>query len=192
MRMSHPDIRPATPGDLPDILRLVHELAVYEREPDAVEATEADFAAVLFPTERRPEVLGPTLRVGGTSLEGGGPTAFCHVVEVGEGRDRRVVGMALWFLTFSTWTGQQGIHLEDLFVEPEHRGSGLGKALLVHLAQIATEHGYRRLEWTVLRWNVPAIAFYESLAATPQVEWETYRLDGDALTQVGAPTHTVA
>lgn len=171
--MSHPDIRPATAGDLPDILRLVRELAVYEREPDAVEATEADFAAVLFPT-------------------GSEPTAFCHVVEAGEGGTRRVVGMALWFLTFSTWTGQQGIHLEDLFVEPEHRGAGLGKALLVHLAQIATERGYRRLEWTVLRWNEPAIAFYDSLAAMPQVEWETYRLDGDALTQVGAPTHTVA
>ncbi|NYF98475.1 GNAT family N-acetyltransferase [Janibacter cremeus] len=182
--MSHPDIRPATPGDLPDILRLVHELAVYEREPDAVEATEADFAAVLFPTEA-------------------GPTAFCHVVEADEGGvlrcdegaskegTRRVVGMALWFLTFSTWTGQQGIHLEDLFVEPEHRGSGLGKALLVHLAQIATERGHRRLEWTVLRWNEPAIAFYESLAAAPQVEWETYRLDGDALAQVGTPTPSV-
>src|SRR5699024_9234909 len=131
-----------------------HELAAYEREPDAVEATEADFAAVLFPAE-------------------GGPTAFCHVVEADEGNGtpaggRRVVGMALWFLTFSTWTGQQGIHLEDLYVEPEHRGSGLGKALLVTLAQIATERGYRRLEWTVLRWNEPAIAFYESLAALPQ------------------------
>ena len=172
-RMTHPDIRPATPADLPDILRLVRELAVYEREPDAVEATEADFAAVLFPSE-------------------GAPTAFCHVVEADEGGTRRVVGMALWFLTFSTWTGQQGIHLEDLFIEPEHRGSGLGKALLLHLAKIATERGYRRLEWTVLRWNEPAIAFYESLGATPQVEWETYRLDGDALTRVGAPTPTVA
>ncbi|WP_245634415.1 GNAT family N-acetyltransferase [Janibacter corallicola] len=186
----HPDIRPATPADLPEILRLVHELAAYEREPDAVEATEADFAAALFPAERRPEVRG-------TSLEGGDPTAFCHVVEADEGNGtpaggRRVVGMALWFLTFSTWTGQQGIHLEDLYVEPEHRGSGLGKALLVTLAQIATERGYRRLEWTVLRWNEPAIAFYESLAALPQVEWETYRLDGDALTAVGAPTSAVA
>ena len=168
----HPDLRPATPADLPDILRLVHDLAVYEREPDAVAATEADFAAVLFPTE-------------------GEPTAFCHVAEAGEGGERRVVGMALWFLTFSTWTGKSGIHLEDLFVEPEHRGSGLGKALLTHLAQIAVERGYRRMEWTVLRWNEPSIAFYESLGATPQEEWETYRLDGDALLQVGAATPTV-
>ena len=167
----HPDIRPATPADLPEILRLVHDLAAYEREPDAVEATEADFAKVLFPNE-------------------GEPTAFCHVVEAGEGRT--VVGIALWFLTFSTWTGQQGIHLEDLFVEPEHRGSGLGKALLTHLAQIAVERGYRRVEWTVLRWNEPSIAFYESLGATPQEEWETYRLDGAALADLGAPAPTVA
>ena len=171
--MSHPAIRPATPADLPDILRLVHELAVYEREPDAVEATEEDFAAVLFPTD-------------------GEPTAFCHVAE---GREGRVVGIALWFLTFSTWTGRQGIHLEDLFVEPGHRGSGLGKALLTHLAQIAVERGYRRVEWTVLRWNEPSIAFYESLGATPQEEWETYRLDGAGLAglaEVGAPAPTVA
>ena len=174
----HPDIRPATPADLPEILRLVHDLATYEREPDAVEATEADFAKVLFPA-------------------GGEPTAFCHVVETREGSRRgaskgRVVGMALWFLTFSTWTGQQGIHLEDLYVEPEHRGSGLGKALLTHLAQIAVERGYRRVEWTVLRWNEPSIAFYELLGATPQEEWETYRLDGAALADLGAPAPTVA
>ena len=171
--MSHAAIRPATPADLPDILRLVHELAAYEREPDAVEATEEDFAAVLFPAE-------------------GEPTAFCHVAEGSEGR---VVGIALWFLTFSTWTGRQGIHLEDLFVEPGHRGSGLGKALLTHLAQIAVERGYRRVEWTVLRWNEPSIAFYESLGATPQEEWETYRLDGAGLAglaEVGAAAPTVA
>lgn len=164
--MTHPDIRPATAGDLPAILRLVHDLAVYEKEPDAVEATVEDFAAVLFPTE-------------------GEPTAFCHVVEAGDEGTSRVVGIALWFLTFSTWTGKQGIHLEDLYVEPEHRGSGLGKALLTHLAQIGTERGYRRMEWTVLRWNKPSIAFYESLGARPQEEWETYRLDGAALRDLG-------
>ena len=105
--------------------------------------------------------------------------------EAGEEEDRRVVGMALWFLTFSTWTGRHGIHLEDLFVEPAHRGSGLGKALLTTLAQVCCERGYRRLEWKVLRWNAPSIAFYESLGAHPQVEWETYRLDGAALAMCG-------
>lgn len=172
--MSHPDIRPATAADIPDILRLVHDLAAYEKEPDAVEATEEDFTAALFPAKRRPEARG-------TSLEGGAPTAFCHVAEAGEGKDRRVVGIALWFLTFSTWTGRNGIHLEDLYVEPRLRGSGLGRALLAELAQECRDRGYRRLEWSVLRWNAPSIAFYDSLGAQPQTEWETYRLDGDAL-----------
>jgi GNAT superfamily N-acetyltransferase len=160
--MRHPDIRPATAADVPDILRLVHDLAEYEREPDAVEATEADFVAALFPEE-------------------GTPTAACHVAVGGEGEERRVVGIALWFLTFSTWTGKNGIHLEDLYVEPAHRGSGLGKALLLTLADECRARGYRRLEWTVLRWNTPSIEFYESLGARPQSEWETYRLDGDGL-----------
>ena len=160
--MSHPDIRPATSGDLPHILRLVHELAHYEEEPEAVEAGEADFAAVLFPPE-------------------GDPGAFCHVAEAGEGGERRVVGMALWFLTFSTWTGQRGIHLEDLYVEPAHRGTGLGRSLLTILAEVCRDRGYRRLEWKVLHWNTPSIAFYNSLGAAPQTEWETYRLDGRQL-----------
>lgn len=160
--MSHPDIRRATAADIPDILRLVHDLAVYEKEPDAVEATEEDFAAALFPTK-------------------GEATAFCHVAEAGEGSDRRVVAIALWYLTFSTWTGRNGIHLEDLFVEPRHRGSGLGKALLAELARECRERGFRRLEWSVLRWNAPSIAFYESLGAQAQTEWETYRLDGSGL-----------
>ena len=160
--MSHPDIRRATAADVPEILRLVHDLAAYEKEPDSVEATEEDFTAALFPRK-------------------GTPTAFCHVAEVDEGGQRKVVGIALWFLTFSTWTGRNGIHLEDLFVEPRHRGSGLGKALLAHLAQECRERGYRRLEWKVLRWNAPSIAFYESLGAHPQTEWETYRLDGTGL-----------
>lgn len=163
--MRHPDIRPATAADVPEILRLVHDLAAYEREPDAVEASEADFMTALFPEE-------------------GAPTAACHVAVGGEGEGRRVVGIALWFLTFSTWTGTNGIHLEDLYVEPEHRGSGLGKALLLTLADECRARGYRRLEWSVLRWNTPSIEFYESLGAVPQSEWETYRLDGDGLSAV--------
>ncbi|MEK4242253.1 GNAT family N-acetyltransferase [Janibacter sp. FSL W8-0316] len=178
--MAHPDIRPATPEDLPDLIRLVKDLATYEKEPDAAVATEEDFRAALFPT--------------GKSAS---PMAWCHVAEAGEGdvlsrdagaskgRDRQVVGMALWFLTFSTWTGRHGIHLEDLYVEPRHRGSGLGKALLETLAQECRDRGYPRLEWSVLRWNAPSIAFYDSLDATPQDGWLTYRLDGDALEALG-------
>lgn len=161
-------VRPATPADLPDILRLVHELAAYEREPDKVEATEDHFAEVLFPGS-------------------GDPTAFCHVAEVADGAagGRRVVGIAVWFLSFSTWTGTNGIWLEDLFVEPEHRGSGLGQELLRTLARVCVERGYRRLEWWVLDWNTPSIGFYESLGAIGQDEWTTFRIDGDALVALG-------
>lgn len=157
-----PHIRVAGPDDVPAILRLVRELATYEREPDAVDATEADFTAALFPRE-------------------GAPTAYAHVAEVaGE-----VVGMAVWFLTFSTWTGKPGIHLEDLYVRPAHRGSGLGKALLLELARLCTDRGYRRLEWWVLRWNTPAIDFYDALGATPMDAWIDYRADGETLTRLG-------
>lgn len=152
-------IREAARSDLPDILRLVHALAVYEKEPDAVEATEADFAAVMFPDDGHANTFGLVAEAGG-----------------------EVIGIAIWFHSFSTWTGRNGIWLEDLFVLPEHRGSGAGKALLGRLAQICQERGLTRLEWCVLKWNTPSIGFYESLGAKPQDEWETYRLDGQALT----------
>ncbi|WP_210604854.1 GNAT family N-acetyltransferase [Brevibacterium oceani] len=151
-------VREATPGDLPEILRLVHGLAEYEKEPDAVEATEADFAAVMFPAD-------------------GHPNTFGLVAEV----DGQIIGIAIWFHTFSTWTGKNGIWLEDLFVSPSRRGSGAGTALLGRLARICRERGYTRLEWCVLKWNTPSIGFYESLGAKAQDEWETYRLDGEAL-----------
>ena len=151
-------IRPAEPDDLPAILGLVHELAVYEKAPDAVEATVADFRAALFPLDRP-------------------PTAFGHVAVV----DGEIVGMAIWYLTFSTWLGTGGIWLEDLFVSPAHRGSGLGKGLLAALAALCTERGYGRLEWWVLKWNTPSIGFYDSIGGQPMDEWLTYRLDGPDL-----------
>jgi GNAT superfamily N-acetyltransferase len=151
-------IRPAEPADVPAILGLVHELAIYEKEPHAVEATEASFQEALFPLEQA-------------------PTAFAHVAVV----DGRVVGMAVWYVTFSTWRGGAGIWLEDLFVLPEHRGSGLGKRLLATLAGVCAQRGYGRLEWWVLRWNTPSIGFYDSIGGQPMDEWLTYRLDGGAL-----------
>ena len=153
-------VRTATPDDVPDILRLIRELAIYEREPDAVATTEDDLHTWLF-----------------------GPDAVASVL-IAE-LDGRAAGMALWFRTYSTWTGVPGIHLEDLFVEPGHRGSGLGKALLAGLARIALDRGYARLEWVVLDWNEPSIAFYEALGAQPMKEWETYRLSGEALEALG-------
>jgi len=153
------DIRPARESDVSAILSLIIELAVYENEPDAVETTEADLQAALFADE---------------------PQVFAHVAEA----DGQVVGFALWYVTFSTWTGKHGIWLEDLFVQPAHRGSGLGKALLAELASICVERDYRRLEWWVLDWNEPAKGFYDSLGAEAMDEWTVRRLDGDDLARL--------
>jgi GNAT superfamily N-acetyltransferase len=152
------DIRPALPDDVPVIVRLVRDLAEYEKALDEVEMTEEQLAAALFP-------------------DGRDPATFAHVAEV----DGEVVGMAVWFLSFSTWTGSHGIWLEDLYVAPEHRGLGLGQELLRTLAGVCVERGYHRLEWWVLDWNAPSIGFYESIGAVAQDEWTRFRLDGDAL-----------
>lgn len=153
-------IRPAAPGDVPVLLQLVHELAAYEREPDAVEATEADLHMALF-------------------VDG---TCSAHVaVDGGE-----VVGFALWYPTFSTWTGRPGLWLEDLFVRPFARGTGHGKALLQALAAVCVERGWPRFEWWVLDWNSPAIGFYRSLGAVPQADWTTFRVDGGALRELSS------
>lgn len=142
-------------------------LADYEREPAAATATEGDFHLALFPFA-------------------GAAVAHAEVAEV----DGRVVGMAIWFYSFSTWTGKAGIWLEDLYVEPAHRGSGLGKQLLATLAQRCVDEGLTRLEWTVLDWNAPSIAFYRSLGATAMDEWTTQRLAGEALaTLAGQADH---
>jgi GNAT superfamily N-acetyltransferase len=156
-------IRFATPDDVPVILELIHELAVYEKEPDAVQASVEDLHEALF---------------------GADPVAWCHVAIL----DGAVVGMALWYRTFSTWAGKPGLWLEDLYVRPEARGTGLGKALLVELARVAVERGWTRFEWWVLDWNTPAQGFYRSLGALPQDEWTVWRVDGDALTSLGSRT----
>ncbi len=155
-----PSVRSAEPADVPVLLALVRELAAYEREPDAVEATEAMLSAALFGT---------------------GPVASCSVALDHEGA---VVGFALWYVTFSTWKGLPGLWLEDLFVRPAARGTGLGKALLQALARVCVERGYARFEWWVLDWNAPAIGFYRSLGAVPQDEWTTFRVDGAALREL--------
>ncbi|MEX0429521.1 N-acetyltransferase family protein [Nocardioides sp. DS6] len=156
-------IREAVPTDVPAILRLVRALAEYEREPDAVEATEQDFAEALFPGD-------------------GAPTTHALIAE----QDGQAIGLAVWFVTFSTWTGRNGIWLEDLFVDPAARGVGAGTALLRRLAEICVERDWRRLEWCVLTWNEPSIAFYRSLGSVPKSEWETHRIDGDALVSLAS------
>jgi GNAT superfamily N-acetyltransferase len=149
-------IRFARPGDEPDILRLIQALADYEREPDAVETTVEDLRAHLFTDT---------------------PRVFAHVAE----RDGRLVGIAVWFLNYSTWTGRHGIYLEDLFVDPAVRGNGVARELMRALAAEAKAQGYARLDWAVLDWNEPAKAFYRRLGARHEETWEPWRLDGDAL-----------
>jgi GNAT superfamily N-acetyltransferase len=138
------------------MVELVRDLATYERAADQVQLT--------------PELLE-------RALFGADPKAFAHVATV----DGEVAGFALWFLSFSTWLGRHGIYLEDLYVRPEHRGRGLGKALLAELAQVCVERGYGRLEWAVLDWNTPAIDFYRAHGAAPNDEWTVFRLTGPAL-----------
>ena len=149
-------IRPAEPSDVPVVLELVKELAAYEREPDAVVATEEDLHEGLF---------------------GADTVAGCQLAEL----DGEVVGFALWYRSFSTWLGKPGLWLEDLYVRPEARGAGLGKALLVSLAQICVDEGWPRFEWWVLDWNEPAQGFYRSLGARPEDDWTVWRLDGEQL-----------
>ncbi|MFC4000462.1 GNAT family N-acetyltransferase [Prauserella oleivorans] len=153
-------IRRVRETDVDTVVRLVHDLAAYEKAPDECHLTSEQLHAALF---------------------GENPALFGHVAEV----DGEVVGFALWFLNFSTWRGVHGIYLEDLYVRPELRGSGLGKALLAALAQECTDRGYARLEWWVLNWN-PAIGFYKALGARPMDEWTVYRLTDDALRELAA------
>ena len=152
-------IRPATETDVPIILRLIRDLAEYERAPDAVVATEAGLREVLFGAKRSAEVL--------LALEAGEP-----------------VGFAVYFHNFSTWLGRPGLYLEDLFVRPEMRGKGYGRALLERLAQIAKERGCGRMEWAVLDWNEPAIQFYRKLGAQPMDEWTVFRLTGEGIAKL--------
>ena len=149
-------IRPATPADVPTILRFVRELAAFEREPDAVEATEPMLADALF---------------------GAQPAAEAVIAEGASG----AVGFALFFHNFSTWKGQRGLYLEDLYVTPDARGAGVGAALLRHLAGLALDRGCARFEWSVLDWNEGAIRFYRALGAVGQEEWTVQRVDGAAL-----------
>lgn len=145
---------------------MVHELAAYEEAPELVEATPADLHEALFG--------------GGAD----GPRVHAHVAEVEVEGGWASAGMAVWFVTYSTWTGRHGLWLEDLFVRPPSRGLGLGRALLAALAAECVDRGHRRLEWWVLDWNTPAQGVYRSVSAAPQQGWTTWRLDGEGLEQL--------
>jgi GNAT superfamily N-acetyltransferase len=152
-------IRPATIVDVPIILQLIRDLATYERAPNEVTATKTQLIDVLFSEKPVAEVL----------------LAF---------EDEMPIGFAVFFHNFSTWLGRPGLYLEDLFVKPEARGKGYGRALLIHLAKIARDRGCGRMEWAVLDWNGPAIQFYRKLGAKPMDEWTVFRLTTDGIAKL--------
>jgi GNAT superfamily N-acetyltransferase len=154
-------IRAATPSDIPQILAFVRALAAYEREPDAVTATEADLMRDGF---------------------GHNPFYFCLIAEF----DDQAAGFALYFFNYSTWMGRPGLYLEDIFVQPDFRGQGIGKALLQRVAAIAIEKNCPRLQWEVLDWNAPAIDFYRAMGAEFLDEWRNVRVSGEALARLAA------
>jgi len=153
-------IRPAKREEVGEVLQLIQDLATYEKAPDQVEASEDDLLNTIFAKE---------------------PRVFCDLVEV----NGQIAGMAIWFLNYSTWQAKHGIYLEDLYIKPEFRARGYGKALLKHLAQICDREGYGRLQWWVLDWNSPAIEFYRSFGAEAMDEWTVYRTSGQALKDLG-------
>ena len=153
-------IRPAKREEVGDVLQLIQDLATYEKAPDQVEASRDDLLNTIFAKE---------------------PRVFCDLVEV----DGQIAGMAIWFLNYSTWQAKHGIYLEDLYIKPEFRARGYGKALLKHLAQICDREGYGRLQWWVLDWNSPAIEFYKSFGAEAMDEWTVYRTSGQTLKDLG-------
>ncbi len=161
------EIRPARVEDVPVILQLIRDLATYERAPDEVTATEEQLVDVLFGERPAAEVL--------LALEGQSP-----------------VGFAVYFYNFSTWLGRPGLYLEDLFVKPEKRGKGYGRALLVELAKFARDRGCGRMEWAVLNWNEPAIKFYRALGAKPMDEWTVFRLTPEEIAKLADAADTAA
>ncbi|QIO89820.1 N-acetyltransferase [Stenotrophomonas rhizophila] len=154
-------IRMATADDAALILRFIRELAIYEKAESSVQTDEAGIRASLFGADAKAHAL---------ICEAGG----------------EAIGYAVYFYNYSTWLGRNGIYLEDLYVSPQQRGSGAGKALLQHIARIAVADGCGRFEWSVLDWNEPAIRFYEAAGAKPQSEWTVYRMEGDALREFAA------
>jgi len=156
-------VREATSQDVPEILAMIIELAEYERARDEVVATEEQLQQALF-----------------------GPEPAVYALIATDDATGEIAGIALWFRNFSTWLGQHGLYLEDLYVRPQFRGHGHGKALLASLAKICVDRGYGRFEWWVLDWNTPAIDFYRSIGAEPMDEWTVQRVTGAALTALAA------
>jgi GNAT superfamily N-acetyltransferase len=157
-------IRSARREDAGVIRQLIYELAVYERAPEEVEATEQHIIDTIFCEN---------------------PAVFCEIIELDDDEGGGIAGMAIWFLNYSTWQGRHGLYLEDLYVREEYRGRGYGKAMLEHLAAVCLERGYGRFQWWVLDWNTPSIEFYRAMGAVAMDEWTVFRVAGPALEALG-------
>ena len=182
-------VRPATPADVAQMHDMILELAIFEKEPDAVIATEEDLHRALFGGVAVPESEygdHDSMEVARDRADtpSGQPAVFAHVID--DPDSDGLAGMAIWFLNYSTWEGRHGVYLEDLYVRPQFRGQGYGKALMSELAKICKENNYTRFQWWVLTWNQQAIDVYEKLGAVAQDEWMVYRLTGDSLDELGS------
>lgn len=169
-------VRPATPSDVAQMHDMILELAAYEQGLHEVVASEADLARALFG--------GTAFSSEPANTPSGTPGIYAHVIDDPDGEG--LAGMSIWMLNYSTWEGQYGVYLEDLFVRERHRGKGYGRALMENLARICVEHNYTRFQWWVLDWNQPAIEVYHRLGAVAMDEWTVYRLTGDPLRRLGS------
>ena len=179
-------VREATPEDVAEMHAMINELAEYEKAPDEVIATEEQLMMALFGSSSVFEEYDQhdSIASSGTAnTPTGHPALYAFVID-DPTHEGKLAGMAIWFLNYSTWHGKHGVYLEDLFIRPQFRSQGMGKALLVRLAQVCTENDYSRFQWWVLDWNESAIEVYRALGAIPMDEWTIYRVEGDALNRL--------
>ena len=176
-------VREATPEDVAQMHQMINELAEYEKAPEEVIATELDLIKALFGRDfSSPEFdqHDSISTSGSANTPHGQPAVYAFVIEDPNDSDQ-LAGMAIWFLNYSTWDGTHGVYLEDLYVRPQFRGQGMGKALMKRLAQVCIDNDYSRFQWWVLNWNQPAIEVYRAMGAKAMDEWTVYRVSGQEL-----------
>jgi GNAT superfamily N-acetyltransferase len=176
-------VREATPEDVAQMHQMINELAEYEKAPEEVVATELDLMKALFGRDfSSPEFdqHDSISNSGSANTPHGQPAVYAFVIE-DPNDSEQLAGMAIWFLNYSTWDGTHGVYLEDLYVRPQFRGQGMGKALMKRLAQVCIDNDYSRFQWWVLDWNQPAIEVYRAMGAKAMDEWTVYRVSGQEL-----------
>ena len=176
-------VREATPEDVAQMHQMINELAEYEKAPEEVIATELDLMKALFGRDSTSPEFDQHDSIstsGSANTPHGQPAVYAFVIEDPNDSDQ-LAGMAIWFLNYSTWDGTHGVYLEDLYVRPQFRGQGMGKALMKRLAQVCIDNDYSRFQWWVLDWNQPAIEVYRAMGAKAMDEWTVYRVSGQEL-----------